>query len=123
MSYPKIINLVQKLHEATRDGSVLWRETEADDVFQVSFSQYSARIAKRLSRMDRTSDEYVLSIHNDEGDLVEEIGDEDGEDARQKGMLFNALKETHETARRQSMGVDQALDSILDELRTGGLPF
>lgn len=116
MSYEKIINVAARICSATQAGTISWKGTELDDVFQVSFTNFSARISLRPSRSG-IGEEYILSILNEEGDLLEQLGDEDGRDSDESRYLFTILKDTHETARRQAMGVDQALDSILRELK------
>lgn len=116
MSYPKLYTLVQRVSAVTKTGMRLWRETEADEVFQLSFTEYSIRVRKGESRSSQGMPEYFLSILNAVGDVVEEIGDEDGENPDVKAGLYQEMKEIFETARRQAMGVDQALDSILNEL-------
>ena len=122
MSYPKLIALANKLADATMYSVVTWKETETEGVFQISFSDNSVRIGERPSRNSYGQEEYVLSILNSEGDLVEELGDEDvAEDERAR--MFRALKDMYETARRQAKGVDQVLDEILQELDDQMPPF
>ena len=122
MSYPKLVNLAFKLARATAESRVTWSGTEQDDLFQVSFSEISVRIGVRRSKRDQNSQEYWLQIFNSEGDLVEEIGDEEVPDSNEALELYTALKETYETARRQAKGVDQVLNDILKEL-DDGIPY
>lgn len=116
MSYQKLVKLVFKVAQATSAGSLSWKETEQDDIFQVSFSSSSVRIGGRKSKIDPSASEYYLKVFNSIGEEIEDIGDEDGSDDQERADLYVALKETYETARRQSSGVDQALDEILEEL-------
>jgi predicted metalloprotease with PDZ domain len=116
MSYPKLLSLTYKLSDATKVSIATWKETETEGLFQVSFADNSIRIGTRDSKQDQGADEYFVSIFNSQGDLVEEIGDEDGEDETQRRKLYRLLKEMYETARRQAKGVDQVLDEILREL-------
>lgn len=122
MSYPKLVGMVQKIAQATSIGVVQWKETEIEDVFQISFSDNSVRIGERSSRSDPAFSEFYLSIFNIDGEIVEDIGDEDGNNQEERGVLYRALKDTYETARRQAKGVDQVLDSILSELNIK-MPF
>lgn len=116
MSYQKLVNLVFKIANATSRGALSWKETEQDDIYQVSFSSSSVRIGERRSKLDPNAPEFYLKIVNSVGEEIESVGDEDGSDDEERADLYIALKETYETARRQSTGVDQALDEILSEL-------
>jgi hypothetical protein len=109
MSYPKLIELVKKLQQVTSTTGLNWKTTEAEGVFQASLADYTVRLDMRRSRM-ADGDEYFVSIFNWGGELVEELGDEDAE-----GM-FPVMKELYELARRQALGVDKAIDSILKDL-------
>jgi len=106
----KMLKIIDRLHQHSVEGKVIWRETERTDSFQVSFSGYSVRTDVRRSRKTPGAQEYFVSVLNANGDVMEEIGDEDLED------YFVLMKELFEMARRKALGVDGALDQILDEL-------
>jgi hypothetical protein len=122
MSYQKIVDLIKRIRSATSDGDIAWHETERDGVFQASFSNYSTRISKGNSYHDEGVEQYFLSILNDDGDTIEKVGDEDGRDEKERALLYGVMKEIYDTARRQSMGVDKAIDEILREIGDE-LPF
>jgi hypothetical protein len=105
--------LINNLHRLTLQNKLEWRQTERDDVFQVSFPDYAVRLSVRQSRQQSDALEYVVSLVNDVGDMIDQVGDEDFEDRSNYGVL----KEMYEMARRSALGVDQALDSILSQLR------
>lgn len=114
MSYQKIVNLTKKIYQKSNDGSITWEATEQKNTYQVSFSDYSVRITKLPSKDFPDSDDYIIQIINSSGDIVEEMSDIDLKDSWDES--FSAMKSIHEVARRQVMGVEQALDSILSEL-------
>ena len=114
MSYQKIARLVTALSEKTITQEVSWNQTEHGEIFETSFPNYSVRISKgeRPNNFNESQPIYILEILNDNGEIVEEIDDE---------MLtefihspFGIMKEMYEAARRQAMGVEEALDSILN---------
>lgn len=113
MSYNKIVNIVKKILEKTNNGSIEWEGTERGDTYQVSFSNFSVRLFPRDNPHTPDTD-YIIQIINSDGEIVEEVSDED-----LKSLLseaFTKMKQLHELARRQVMGVEGALDAILSEL-------
>ncbi|MCU1051146.1 hypothetical protein [Stenotrophomonas maltophilia] len=114
----KTYELASRIAEMTEKGLIQWKETELEDVFQVSFSSNSVRIWSRPSRSHPTSFEYVMSIINWSGNVVDEVGDEDPEDLDEKQDLYGILKGCHDSARRAALGVDEAIDEIMNELNS-----
>lgn len=112
----KIMSLAYRVAEMTQEGSLPWKETELEGVFQVSFSSSSVRISTRRSRISNGV-EYVFSIINWEGNVVDEVGDEDPDEPNERRDLFEVFKQCYDGARRRALGVDDAIDEILDELR------
>lgn len=115
MSGQKIVALAKTLAERTARGELDWEESERPGVFQLSFSNSSVRIYHRESRQQRGSREFVLSIHNSVGVEVEEVGDE----SLPVDDAFPMMRQMYEEARRKAMGVDTAIDSILEDLESG----
>lgn len=109
MSYPKIAKLVSVLLEQTSNGSLKWAQTEKSETFQASFPRYSIRIYLHSNQSD-----YVLQILNELGDIVEEVSDPDL--AGVLGSPFQKMRDLHDSARRSAMGVESALDDILNFL-------
>lgn len=66
--------------------------------------------------------DYVVRIYNHEGKMIEEVADTDfGQDYPE---IYKAMSEMYDTARRIAMGVEEALDEILGELKDeDDLPF
>jgi hypothetical protein len=112
MSYPKIARLVSALLTQTESGSLTWAQTEKSDMFQASFPRYSVRIYTHQSNPIEL--DYVLQILNDFGDIVEEVSDPDLKDVLASPYVI--MRDLHDAARRSAMGVESALDEILDYL-------
>lgn len=114
MSYDKMARLVQRLSRVTAERSDLWEPTTENGVFQASFPNYAVRIDSRPGDNYQNEDDVYLSIYDDDGALIEEVADSD------LGPLlpdaYRVMVSLYESARRQAMGVDQALDEILSEL-------
>lgn len=110
------------LSNQTKEQKITWKQTETETSFSISFPQYSVFISsvELEDPFSREYTEYILKITNENGEIVEEVDSDDLanhiEDAWQK------MKEMYEMARRQAMGVEQALDSIL-EIIDPDIPF
>lgn len=120
MSYPKLWKVVETIKRKTDNGTLKWSQTETSGVFQVAFPSYAVRVSKKenssssIGSIVLGKDYHIFSVYNDEGDLVESA-------TTYQLMKINddapsTLSGLYETARRQAMGVEDALDSILDDL-------
>ena len=120
MSYPKLGKVVETIKRKTDSGTLRWSQTETSGIFQVAFPSYAVRISKKENNTSSFStivlgrDFHIFSVYNDEGDIVESA-------TTYELMKINdeapaKMAELYETARRQAMGVEDALDSILDDL-------
>lgn len=114
MSYQKITNLVREICRKTYKGLIDWEATEKEGVYQVSFSNYSVRLFLAPSMVQSGSNDYVIQIINSDGALVEETNDEEMKDLWSDA--YHEMKQAHDMIRRKIMGVEDALDSILEEL-------
>lgn len=112
MSYPKIAKLIAVLKEQTESGLLAWAQTEKSDMFQASFPGYSVRIFVRDH--NPIEQDYVLQIINYLGEIVEEISDPDLKNVMENP--YRVMRDLHDSARRSAMGVENALDEILNWL-------
>ena len=108
--------LVERLHERTLINRLIWEKTVNAGVYQVVFGVHSIQVSKREDLDDwgrLLGHSFSIEIYDEEGTVIEEISSRDLEEsASQK------LKELYELARRQAMGVDKILDSLLSELES-----
>ncbi|MGO9176244.1 MAG: hypothetical protein ACLQED_08900 [Desulfobaccales bacterium] len=112
MAYQKIEILLRKIYDKTMTGNIQWEETNKEGVYQAALALYTILISKRPSRKQVDSIEYVLSINNFTGELIEEVGDEDFDFENS----YQYMSQLYDGARRKAMGTDQAIDKILSAL-------
>lgn len=112
MAISKTAQLVARLLYRTEEGEVKWEETETEGVYQVAFPEYSIRVYSRsYSNEDGNGEPYFgLAIFNDHGSLVEEVWDP----TLDNEFTYHVLRKLYEGARRKAMGVEQALDNLLN---------
>jgi hypothetical protein len=121
MADSKIINFVETLKFKTINGKVVWEATSTEGVFMASFSNYSVQISQEYFSSPSELD-LVLKILNNDGSIIEVISDVDLKESYDNSYLF--LNELYSVARRQAMGVENAIDSILAELaKDDEIPF
>ena len=113
----KIAKLIKQLHKQTVEGKIAWQKTLDDGVFQAGFPNYTLKLLRRRNESDWTEFDYLIRILDTEGEIIEEVADTELDTAELDRVdAFNMMKELYAVARRISMGVDKALDSILSEL-------
>jgi len=116
MSNKKFADLVERLIASTQNQSIHWNETSQGNIFQVSFKDYSVQIVCTYD--DENTCYYRLRIVNENGEVVDEISTYDLRDYLPSA--YSEMEGLFSLARRNALGVDKALDSILDQL---DLPF
>ena len=116
MADEKVLKLIRRLHEKTSSGQIQWSKTLKDDVYQAAFPEYAVRVRPGSSGF-QGPESYILELYDSGGSLIESVYDSDfGEKAP---FAYKLLNETYTTARRQAMGLDKAIDAILEELGPG----
>jgi hypothetical protein len=108
MANEKIIAVLKQLVKKTEAKQIIWGPTEKADVFQAAFAKATIRLSRRQPA------KIQIDIFNEEGMLVESTTDEAIAGDWPSSWTF--MKEMYDQARRQAMGVDVALDSLLEEL-------
>ena len=111
----KTHDLVRKLIDRTNLGKLSWETTAEHGTYQASFPNHAVRLFTRRT-LDGADVDYVLTLHGEDGEMVDEITDIDLRDSgfenayKQMGHLYNE-------ARRKAMGVDNIIDGLLSELQ------
>lgn len=102
--------LISKLLLRTKEGRVDWRKTETEDTFQASFPSYAVRVWPELVNdgFGRSSG-HCLALYDQDGDFIERTSEPEGQ-------YGSALSDLHSAARRQAMGYDKALDTLIEAL-------
>ncbi|MGB3552834.1 MAG: hypothetical protein WA993_19305 [Candidatus Binatus sp.] len=108
MATSKVVELAVLIREKTRSGEVRWEKTSNARAFQTAFPKYAVQIVSPAAGMA------TLLVFNAQGALIEELS----WPAAVGAQLGPALIDTFEMARRQALGVDNALDEILGDLKT-----
>jgi hypothetical protein len=122
MADNKLIKLVELLAKRSEQGKVRWDKTLDDGVFQAAFSEgFSLRISERPSADDPEGSDFVVTLYNEEGEVIERFSDLDfGSDQILGQHPYHTLAEIYTTARRTAMGAAKAIDTIIGELREPG---
>lgn len=117
MTTEKYLKLLSRLEEKTASGQADWQTTANDGVFSLAFSNYSVQIGlKRVYNQD--DPDVVISILNSVGDVVDAVRDTElgPESGFELSEFYKRMRRLYDSARRRASGVDEALDSILDDL-------
>jgi len=115
MSYPKIAKIILKLAENTQKGSIKWEETGSPAIFQAAFPGYAVQVWVSRNVDDPQYSDYYLRIIDEEGKIVEEVSDLDLKNVLENP--YETMKELCNVARRSALGVENALNSILNSLK------
>lgn len=120
MADSKLNQLLLRLHARTQQGKVPWEQSVDEGEFHASFREYSISISRQPTRHPETdpdTEDIVLQVFNQKGDLIEEVDDTDFKKEDLDGVWpFKLLGDIHAMARRTAMGVDIAINSLLDNL-------
>ena len=124
MNIIKIATIVNKLCESTRGGNIEWNQTEKEDVFETSYPDFAMRLSTRPKK-DREAPsgaiDYVISIYNSSGILMESASDIELNNAMDNA--YETLSSLYNTARGYALGTEQILDSIISTLDKDDIPF
>lgn len=120
MAYEKFFHFLDALHKKTLSNKVTWESTNVDNIYQVDFSKYSVQVSFVEHGFDEHN--FCITIYNNEGNVMESFDDEELTNAG-KPESYKVLKEIYETARRQALGTEQALDELLNALQDDDIPF
>jgi hypothetical protein len=116
MSYPKMAVLIERLISLTNRSEIRWEATAQDDVYQASLPGYSVQILTRPTvHRGVDGEDVVVRIRNNEGKVIEEVADTDFSQDLLKNS-YEKMQNMYQTARRQALGVEAALDELLNAL-------
>lgn len=118
MADNKLVKLIELLAKRSDQGKVRWEKTLDDGVFQAAFSEgFSMRISERPSAQEPEGSDVVVTLYNEEGEVIEEFSDLDFRGDQIFGKHpYQIMKEIYTTARRTAMGAAKAIDTIIGEL-------
>lgn len=114
MADRKLLKLILALSDKTERKLISWVETNEPGKFSASFSNYSVL----LYRSDSENNDVVFVIQNKDGHIVEEVTDTSFSTNDLSDGPYIFFSNFYSSVRRNAMGIDTALDSILEELST-----
>lgn len=101
--------LIDQLIQRTSEGAVNWHPTSDEGEFVVYFDDFS--LSLRLARSSHDPNSCVLTVMDNSGKQLDWETVEEGE----KGWI--KVSGLHDMARRKAMRIDDALSTILKELK------
>ena len=124
MDEKKYLKMIVTLVEKTKAGKIPWKKTGSSDAFVTPINKYYSISVTQSEWDDNTS--YHIKLQDREGDLIESISSYDLNlwNANQPEPLFKEsgreiIEKLFNMARRKALGVDQAVESILEQLESG----
>jgi hypothetical protein len=116
----KVVELLRRLTLGTEEGRVRWEATARPDTFQATFPRYSVTI-RSDEDPESWRETFEFAILNQEGSVMEKatpgsLSTEDATSLATLQTLFTA-------ARRNAMGLNEALDEIMEDLPEEKPPF
>ena len=118
MAYKKIAELVYRLSVLTERKQIQWERTPDDAEFQCSFPGYSIVLAFHYIEPDGFRDPevpvWVLSIRDRKGTIVESVNDDELREFIPAAS--RVMRDMWDSARRQALGVEAAVDQLLGYL-------
>ena len=109
----KIVKLVRRLFQMTQENKLQWVETGREGVYQLAIDDYIVRVAEEKAD-DQSPTKYVLRVCNAKGIVLEQVSDVDISERVHEAGEF--MQDLYQRARRIAMGVETALDRIIQRL-------
>jgi hypothetical protein len=118
----KMARLVRGLFEGTQNGKINWARSDEEGVFKSEFSNYKVTIQPGVLDKAAENERKIIAVEvlDKDGDTIDRFHDEDfAPEIFLPGALnFAYMDELYQLARRRAMGIETALDSILQDLGT-----
>ena len=111
MANERFMQLINELHQATLDGRVRWEETAKEGVFRVGLGDGLVRIQSGSDDEDNFC--VVVYLLNNQGRVVDELR------VWENGEHYNLLLDLYQKARSSALNIDEVVDSMLSDLKTG----
>jgi hypothetical protein len=107
MSTQKLAELVTRLIRLTDQDRIEWTLGPDERSVMAAFPSYGVSLREHGS-------DFVIDIYNQQGNIIESI--RDPEVAPWIPNSFQLMRSMYASARRRALGIDQAIDTLLDEL-------
>jgi hypothetical protein len=120
MTENKIVTLVSKLETNTISNALIWEATAETQEFQTTLANFVVRICEQFDPEDPVHPDYIIKIIDSEGNVMESTTNVDLAKMEHKTFgqrhPYEVMQSIFKMAKRQALGVDKAIDSILSEL-------
>ena len=117
MSSKKYLQLVQLLIKKTDEETATWEPTSKEGVFSLSLPDYSVRISQVRNEDEPNATDVLFQIVDAQGRLIDAFRDLDAAaELSDKRQAFEAMERMYKQARRVALGVDKALDTLIEQL-------
>src|SRR5688572_1603571 len=115
MSAAKYWRLVSILIDKTEAGTANWEATSREGTFALSLADYSVWITMVPS--EDFGEDVLFQIVNSGGVIIDSFRDVDAAaELVDKRDAYAKMERLYHAARRKGMGVDEALDTLINEL-------
>jgi hypothetical protein len=111
----RMLKLVQRLHAKTAAGELQWDKTVSKNSFQTAFPSYVVRVSVNYTEDDEAPD-YHVAVRDGAGTTIESVSDRDIHNVLPDSKAYSLMNELFTMARRKALGVNQAIESLLNEL-------
>jgi hypothetical protein len=109
----QLVELLRGLSNGSRASKVGWRGTGAPTMFDAPMKSAILRI-EQIASDAFEAPTYRMSLFNANGDLLEQVTDEDFS-SKMSGS-YEALADLYATARAKALGVGNLVTSLLSEI-------
>lgn len=123
---PKVKTLVARIYSKSKQGELNWKKTSDEDVFVVSYSNYSVQVSvtmEYVDHLDEMIDRHRLRILSNSGAIIEEFIPAMFDKNDFQIPPYELFRTVFECARRHAMGLNVAIDELLGEMPPPDLPF
>lgn len=121
MSNPKFEKMIQRLIQKTDEGTANWQETSRPNVFALSLADFSV-LLRQVDSEEAVGIDVLVEIVNKDGKVIDSVRDVDSvPEFGDPHEWYKRMSDLYKAARRKAMGVDEALDKLLEEL--DDIPF
>ena len=121
MTQNKLMELVVRIEQKTMSDTLAWEATADQNAFQTTLANYVVRIREH-NELDEPEPDYEIKIIDKDGATLESISNVDLNniykimEPQPKRHPYQMMVAIFKKAKRQVLGVDKAIDSILSEL-------
>ena len=114
----KFLLLLQRLHQKTVEGAIMWEPGRYPDALSTVLGDFGVAIQAKNDPEYPHDPDFIIRLYNPQGEAIEEFSN-----ATFRGMEtgevnpYEILKDLHTRARRSAYGVEKAIDALLDSLQ------